>query len=171
MFPIVRPFAVGALSTTVTASITIITQIQLDVSHGVVFCNGSTVGPDWQPSFPPPEPLPYFTAFGSIMFAYGGASTFPTIQADMLEKTKFNYSVAIAMFGKWTIEPAVVMLLSHIFNFSASFTVPTRGSSWIFLPRWLCSGKHHWLSQQRSSSNSGHSSTFTASVCNCAHSC
>ena len=39
-------------------------------------------------------------AFGSIMFAFGGASTFPTIQADMKDKSKFKFSAYIAMAGK-----------------------------------------------------------------------
>ena len=33
------------------------------------------------------------------MFAYAGASTFPTIQADMQDRSKFNYSAMIAMGG------------------------------------------------------------------------
>lgn len=42
-------------------------------------------------------------AFGSIMFAFGGASTFPTIQADMKDKSKFKFSAYIAMAGKTPI--------------------------------------------------------------------
>ena len=38
-------------------------------------------------------------AFGSIMFAFGGASTFPTIQADMKDKSKFKFAAYIAMTG------------------------------------------------------------------------
>merc|ERR1719295_1834515 len=38
-----------------------------------------------------------FKAFGSIMFAFAGASTFPTIQADMADRSKFNISAIIAM--------------------------------------------------------------------------
>ena len=34
------------------------------------------------------------------MFAFAGASTFPTIQADMKDRSKFNYSAVIAMGGK-----------------------------------------------------------------------
>ena len=39
-------------------------------------------------------------AFGSIMFAFAGASTFPTIQADMVDRSKFNYAAVIAMGGR-----------------------------------------------------------------------
>ncbi|VVC93779.1 uncharacterized protein LOC126978289 [Leptidea sinapis] len=35
----------------------------------------------------------FFLAFGTIMFAFGGASTFPTIQNDMTDKAKFNNSL------------------------------------------------------------------------------
>ncbi|CAH2103475.1 unnamed protein product [Euphydryas editha] len=35
----------------------------------------------------------FFLAFGIIMFAFGGASTFPTIQNDMVDKSKFNKSL------------------------------------------------------------------------------
>ena len=38
-----------------------------------------------------------FSAFSSIMFAFAGASTFPTIQADMKDKTKFPKAVVVAM--------------------------------------------------------------------------
>lgn len=35
----------------------------------------------------------FFLAFGTIMFAFGGASTFPTIQNDMADKKGFNQSL------------------------------------------------------------------------------
>ncbi|CAK1588101.1 unnamed protein product [Parnassius mnemosyne] len=35
----------------------------------------------------------FFLAFGTIMFAFGGASTFPTIQNDMADKSMFSKSV------------------------------------------------------------------------------
>ncbi|KPJ10318.1 Lysine histidine transporter 1 [Papilio machaon] len=35
----------------------------------------------------------FFLAFGTIMFAFGGASTFPTIQNDMVDKSKFGKSI------------------------------------------------------------------------------
>ena len=41
-----------------------------------------------------------FSAFGSIMFAFAGASTFPTIQADMRDRKKFHISACIAMASK-----------------------------------------------------------------------
>lgn len=38
----------------------------------------------------------FFLGFGALMFAFGGASTFPTIQNDMLDKSKFGISVVLA---------------------------------------------------------------------------
>ena len=45
--------------------------------------------------------ISFFPAFGSIMFAFAGASTFPTIQADMKERSKFPISATIAIGSKW----------------------------------------------------------------------
>lgn len=42
----------------------------------------------------------FFLAFGIIMFAFGGATTFPTIQNDMADKSKFNKSVQYGFLGK-----------------------------------------------------------------------
>jgi len=41
----------------------------------------------------------FFTALPTIMFAFGGASTFPTIQNDMINKSEFVKSVGIAFVG------------------------------------------------------------------------
>lgn len=41
----------------------------------------------------------FFLAFGTIMFAFGGASTFPTLQNDMADKTKFNKSLQYGFIG------------------------------------------------------------------------
>ena len=57
--------------------------------------------PDWTPHHPPPQSaLGFGKAFSSIMFAFAGASTFPTIQADMKERSKFPYSATIAIASK-----------------------------------------------------------------------
>lgn len=41
----------------------------------------------------------FFLAFGILLFAFGGASTFPTIQNDMEDRNKFSHSVTIAFIG------------------------------------------------------------------------
>lgn len=41
----------------------------------------------------------FFLAFGIILFSFGGASTFPTIQNDMTSRHKFSKSVLIGFTG------------------------------------------------------------------------
>ena len=54
--------------------------------------------PDWSARHPAPySVLGFGKAFSSIMFAFAGASTFPTIQADMKQKSLFPKAVMIAM--------------------------------------------------------------------------
>ena len=54
--------------------------------------------PDWSANHPAPESaLGFGKAFSSLMFAFAGASTFPTIQADMKQKSMFPKAVVIAM--------------------------------------------------------------------------
>ena len=42
----------------------------------------------------------FFNAFGTILFGFGGASIFPTIQIDMKRPEKFPLTVAIGIFCK-----------------------------------------------------------------------
>merc|ERR1719391_370221 len=53
-------------------------------------------GEEFAVAYNPPTVLGTFKAFASIMFAFAGASTFPTIQADMKERDKFTISAVIA---------------------------------------------------------------------------
>ena len=43
----------------------------------------------------------FLLAFGTILFAFGGASTFPTIQHDMQKPAQFKYAVVVAFIGKY----------------------------------------------------------------------
>merc|ERR1712013_344454 len=79
------PIAVGALITTCVACLLVIITCVLD---------GDKLEAK---NFPAPTYDGLFKAFGSIMFAFAGASTFPTIQADMVDRSKFNYAAVIAM--------------------------------------------------------------------------
>lgn len=79
------PVAVGALVTTVLACGIIVVQCILD---------GQELE---ERNYPAPSVEGFFKAFGSIMFAFAGASTFPTIQADMKERSNFGYAAIIAI--------------------------------------------------------------------------
>merc|ERR1739838_973393 len=79
------PIAVGALITTCLACLLVIVTCILD---------GNQLE---EKVFPAPTADGMFKAFGSIMFAFAGASTFPTIQADMKDRSKFNISAIMAM--------------------------------------------------------------------------
>jgi len=77
--------AVGALVTTVAACVLIIVNVVMK-------------GQDLEaPVYPAPSAVGFFKAFGSIMFAFAGASTFPTIQADMKERSQFNKAAVLAI--------------------------------------------------------------------------
>ena len=95
--------AIGALVTTATACVLCMVQLAYDAKNNDVdltkcSSNGNHSRNDtFSPQYPKPTPEGYFMAFGSIMFAFGGASTFPTIQADMKDKTKFKFAAYISM--------------------------------------------------------------------------
>ena len=55
------------------------------------------------------------TAFSSILFAFAGASTFPTIQADMKDRTQFPKAAVAAMFGEiLPPSPSTVLFLIYM---------------------------------------------------------
>lgn len=83
-----RLVGIGATLTTAVACVLFFTQIFMDglnntepVKHGTHDFHD------------------FFLAFGTLLFAFGGASTFPTIQNDMKNKNKFSTSVTIAFAG------------------------------------------------------------------------
>lgn len=78
------PIAVGAAVTTGIACFMIIVRSMLEA------------GPTVPVEYPPPTFSSFFLAFGTILFSYGGASTFPTIQNDMKDRAMFSKSVSIA---------------------------------------------------------------------------
>jgi vesicular inhibitory amino acid transporter len=60
----------------------------------------------------------FFLAYGTIVFAFGGASTFPTIQNDMEDRKKFHTSVTVGFAGEFNkpIFPMFVMLNWNLNN-------------------------------------------------------
>ena len=106
--------AVLALGTILTAGVCVIVQGAIDLNDHVIdgdddgFCdmplfNDTQYIPSGDsacsPNLPPPSAKGAFTAFSSIMFAFGGASTFPTIQADMKERSKFPIAALLGCGG------------------------------------------------------------------------
>ena len=89
--------AVGALLSTVAACTGIIIQGLIDHhvpdNHKVLSKNEVT--------YPDPTFKGSIKAFATIMFAFAGASTFPTIQADMKKKEHFKISAYIACISKY----------------------------------------------------------------------
>jgi len=67
----------------------------------MIFIQAGIDAPSKQPEiyFKSPTLESFFTALPTIMFAFGGASTFPTIQNDMINKSDFVKSVGIAFVG------------------------------------------------------------------------
>lgn len=78
------PAAVGALASTAIACILLIVNISLEKSE--------------QPpaKYKPSNLQSFFLGFGTIAFAFGGASTFPTFQNDMKKKELFPKCVIVA---------------------------------------------------------------------------
>lgn len=85
---IFRAVGVGATLTTALACVLIFTQICMDGLSAVEPVKHVTHGFH-----------DFFLSFGTLLFAFGGASTFPTIQNDMVKKDKFSSSVTIAFAG------------------------------------------------------------------------
>jgi amino acid permease len=83
-----RAVGIGAILTTAFACIFIFAQIIMDGSNSIKPVKNN-----------PHNFKSFFLAFGTILFAFGGASTFPTIQNDMVQKNKFSISVIIGFSG------------------------------------------------------------------------
>ena len=111
--------AVLALGTILTAGVCVIIQGAIDLNEHVIDGDDNDLCDTWEngnigdpsipinstdaecvPNVPDPTFKGFFTAFSSIMFAFGGASTFPTIQADMKERTKFPIAALLGCGGK-----------------------------------------------------------------------
>ena len=86
-----RWVAVIALVSVLFAAILITTSNVIEISRA------SSAEP---PPKAPVTPTSFSLAFGAILFAFGGASTFPTIQHDMKQPTKFKYGVVVAFASK-----------------------------------------------------------------------
>ena len=77
--------------TTVVACVLIVIQALLDHHETTELA---------EIDYPFPSVEGSIKAFASIMFAFAGASTFPTIQADMKHKDQFKISAIMACTSK-----------------------------------------------------------------------
>ncbi|XP_017494281.1 PREDICTED: amino acid transporter ANTL2-like [Rhagoletis zephyria] len=82
------PVAYLAMLSTVIGSILLITKIIMELSK-----NGPST------DYHIDGIKSYSAAFGTILFAFGGASAFPNFQNDMKEKTKFPIAVVFGFIG------------------------------------------------------------------------
>jgi len=91
--------AVGALVSTVIGCGIIMVKEGMDATDETsCYYTNFTGEPIFEVNRPAPSsPLDFGKAFSSIMFAFAGASTFPTIQADMKDKHQFPKAAVIAM--------------------------------------------------------------------------
>ena len=70
------------------------------------------------------------TAFSSIMFAFAGAGTFPTIQADMRDREKFPTAAVFAMISKITSE-MIEMFMNMNKSVAQFYVVSTYPCLWL----------------------------------------
>jgi len=93
--------AVGALISTVIGCIMVMVKEAVDVAdhQSCYYTFNSTTGDSlFDRHWPEPSsPLDFGKAFSSVMFAFAGASTFPTIQADMKNKSQFPKAAFYSM--------------------------------------------------------------------------
>ena len=100
----------GLLSTAVGCVIIIIKQGQqngklqcYNVFSSVIDTSDDTSchGDHFNPGHPQPKSvLDFGKAFSAIMFSFGGAAIFPTIQADMRDRTQFPTAALYSMISK-----------------------------------------------------------------------
>lgn len=87
------------LCTVVSCILVAILFIQEAVSGQLKATNQELVNPDIKT---------VFLSIGTIIFAYGGAATFPTFQNDMRDKRKFPHAVMLGFISKSThIKPVI----------------------------------------------------------------
>ena len=92
----------------VTACICVIAQAVIDHSGRIIkaedgICAGGEMfvnGTGCEPVYPSPTVKGFSTAFSTLMFAFGAVSIFPTIQADMTERSKFPISAMMGCSSK-----------------------------------------------------------------------
>lgn len=94
-------FAYGASLCTIIACVMIVIRACM-----VIYNNGVIAASQRDE----PTVESFFTAFGTIAFAFGGGAIFPTFQADMEYPSKFTYSATLGFAGVFTLYFPVAVL-------------------------------------------------------------
>lgn len=104
--------AFGAVLTTMTACYFVILQILLDDKINEDM-NATVPHNGWDAN-------QFFLSYGTILFTYGGASAFPTIQNDMFKKDEFSRSIIATFISKssyrntYYIHPKTFVFGGHV---------------------------------------------------------
>ena len=85
-----RYIGVGAMIATTTACIILVIVMGLDSERADPVHHSKV------------SPLSFGSAFGTMLYAFGGHPMFPTFQTDMREPTRFGTSCRIAYMGTLT---------------------------------------------------------------------
>ncbi|XP_059488721.1 uncharacterized protein LOC132204302 [Neocloeon triangulifer] len=113
--------AVGALLTTAFSCLLMFTQMVID---GLQL--------DYHKDTKPHSFSKFFMAYGTIVFSFGGASTFPTIQNDMVDRSKFPTSVSVGFFLILILYLPVAIGGMLIYGEAANPNIAlTLGDSWL----------------------------------------
>ena len=97
-----RPAAIGATVATSIAVVLVFADIMTDLPLK------DTAVRD------PPTFLSFSLAFGTMLFAFGGTSAFPTIQNDMKKPQGFPRAVLIAYISKFSHLPSIFIRLKSL---------------------------------------------------------
>lgn len=93
------PVAYSAMISTTVGSIFLIIDTIVEISNNGIATDFNFNGVE-----------SFATAFGTILFAFGGASAFPNFQNDMKEKEKFPKAVMFGFTGEFTMVVCEMLL-------------------------------------------------------------
>ena len=103
--------ALTALLTTTTVCILCLMEFPREANSNLV--PGCTLAPGTPPPHLSPTIFTSLSGFATIIYAFGGAPIFPSIQADMTDRSQFKYSV-IASHGSKFLHTGSIWNPAHI---------------------------------------------------------
>ena len=95
-----------------------IAAISTGITCLIIFVELLIEMPDYpDPYYRNPTVYTFALGFGSILFAFGGASVFPTIQNDMVDRSLFGRSVVLAFIGdQWCCYLSIIVVCFYIYH-------------------------------------------------------